>query len=140
MMVLNIWKVQLVKMKHKGIIIVGCICLLLIMGGVFAMNHIIDQADRLSMKTPDLEKIDDGIYEGKYGIVPVSVVVQVSVQNHKMVDIAIVKHENGLGGKAEKVVKDIIKTQSLDEDPISGATVSSKCIMKAIEQALVKGE
>ena len=118
----------------------GCICLLLIISGVFAMNHIVDQADKLSVITPELENIDDGIYEGKYEIMPVSVVVQVSVQDNRISNIAILKHENGLGGKAERIVKDIIKKQSLEIDTISGATVSSKCILKAIEQAIGKGE
>lgn len=127
-------------MKHKKLLIIGCICLLLIISGLVAMNHIVDQADKLSVITPELENIDDGLYEGEYDIVPVSVVVQVSIQDNRISNIAILKHENGLGGKAEKIVKDIIKKQSLEVDTISGATVSSKCILKAIEQAIGKGE
>lgn len=127
-------------MKHKWRWIIGGICLLLMICGVFAMHHIVDQANKLSIEAPDLEKIDDGIYIGEYDITPVSVMVQVSVEDDKISDITILKHEHGLGGKAEKIVKDIIKKQSLDVDTISGATVSSKCILKAIEQAIVKGE
>lgn len=127
-------------MKHKGRWIIGGICLLLMICGVFAMHYIVDQANKLSIKTPELEKIDEGIYIGEYSIIPVFVKVQVSVEDDKISDITILKHENGLGGKAEKLVKDIIKKQSLDVDTISGATVSSKCILKAIEQAIEKGE
>lgn len=127
-------------MKYKKLLIIGCICLLLIISGLVAMHRIVDQADKLSVITPELENIDDGLYEGEYDIVPVSVMVQVSVQDNRISNIAILKHENGLGGKAEKIVKDVIKKQSLEVDTVSGATVSSKCILKAIEQAIGKGE
>ena len=38
--------------------------------------------------------------------------------------------------KAEKIVNDVISEQSSEVDAVSGATVSSKCIIKAIENAL----
>lgn len=53
--------------------------------------------------------------------------------------IKIIEHENGLGGKAEKIVDDVISRQSLEVDALSGATVSSKYIIKAIENALQSG-
>ena len=40
---------------------------------------------------------------------------------------------------AENIKEDIKKEQSLNVDAISGATVSSKCILKAIEKAIEKG-
>ena len=46
------------------------------------------------------------------------------------------QHDNGLGSSAESIVNDIIEKQSLDIDAIAGATVSSKCILKAVENAI----
>lgn len=53
--------------------------------------------------------------------------------------IKIIEHENGLGSKAEKIVDDVISRQSLKVDAVSGAAASSKCIIKAIEDALQCG-
>jgi len=52
------------------------------------------------------------------------------------VSFTILEHDNGKGGKAEKIVDDVIKAQSLNVDVVSGATVSSKVILKAGEMAL----
>lgn len=76
---------------------------------------------------------------GEYSVIPVYVKVEVSVTEHKITGIKIIEHENGLGSKAEKIVDDVISRQSLEVDAVSGATVSSKCIIKAIENALQIG-
>lgn len=62
--------------------------------------------------------------------------VEVTVRQHKITDILIVRHDNGLGGAAETITDDVIREQSLEVDAVSGATVSSKCILKAIENVL----
>jgi uncharacterized protein with FMN-binding domain len=83
--------------------------------------------------------VSDGIYTGKHEISPVMVAVRVSVENGTITDITITEHQNGLGGKAERIVDDVLGRQSLEVDAISGATVSSKTILKAIESALDGG-
>ena len=70
---------------------------------------------------------------------PVYVKAEVSVTKHKITSIKIIEHENGLGDKAEKIVDDVISRQSLKVDAASGATVRSKCIIKAVENALQYG-
>lgn len=51
-------------------------------------------------------------------------------------DIEILKHRNGKGKKAEVIIDDVIKEQSLLVDAVTGATISSRAIFKAIEDAL----
>ena len=53
-----------------------------------------------------------------------------------MFKITILQHDNGLGSTAESIVNDVVQEQSLDIDAVSGATVSSKCILKAVENAI----
>lgn len=84
----------------------------------------------------DLTTVEDGTYSGDYTAGLVSVSLTVNVKNHIIIDISIDKHDNGLGKKAEKIVDDIIASQSLDVDAISGATISSDSIRKAVEIAL----
>lgn len=88
----------------------------------------------------DLKSVQDGSYIGEYEEGPVKAVVRVDVANNKITSIEIVKHKNGLGKKAEKITKEIEKAQSLDVDVVSGATLSSRVILKAVEIALEKGE
>lgn len=90
----------------------------------------------MEIQDVDLSKIEDGYYEGSYEVFPISVKVNVTVKNHEITDIIILKHTNGQGGPAEKITEHIIKSQSLKVDAISGATYSSKVIIKAVENAL----
>lgn len=103
------------------------------------LNLLINDVKNITVSNPDMANITDGIYVGEYSVTPVYVKVEVSVIEHKITNIKIIKHENGLGGKAEEIVDDVISRQSLEVDAVSGATVSSKCIIKAIENALQSG-
>lgn len=85
----------------------------------------------------DLRKIPDGEYEGNYKAFPVMVMVRVSVSNHSITDIKLLKHINEQGKDAEFILDHIINAQSVKVDAISGATFSSKVIQKAIETALL---
>lgn len=84
----------------------------------------------------DLRNIQDGSYLGGYSAGPVKAVVRVQVKENKIMDIIIEQHQTGLGRKAEKIVDKIISKQSLDVDVVSGATLSSNVIRKAVEEAL----
>ncbi|MDI3540877.1 MAG: hypothetical protein PWP66_415 [Thermosediminibacterales bacterium] len=86
----------------------------------------------------DLRNINDGSYRGEYSAGPVKAVVKVQVKDNRIIDIMIEQHQNGLGKKAEKIIDEIISKQTLNVDVISGATLSSNVIRKAVEEALNK--
>jgi uncharacterized protein with FMN-binding domain len=93
----------------------------------------------LVAKMPDLEPIASGVYRGNYVLsgTPVKVTLDVIIQDRKITKIEIVEHSGSpIGKKAEKIVDRIIAFQNLDIDAISGATASSKAILKAVENAL----
>jgi uncharacterized protein with FMN-binding domain len=90
-----------------------------------------------SVQELDLTALSDGFYTGAYNVFPIDVIVTVEVSAQKIVDITIDKHVNGQGKPAEVIIDSVISEQSLDVDMISGATYSSKVIIKAIEKALV---
>lgn len=124
------------KKSKKALLITFIVVLLLLIGGNVVMGAMVRNVRNISVSMPDLSDIQDGDYIGEYSIPPVHVNVEVSVRNHQITDIAILRHDNGLGSAAERIVDDVIKEQSLDMDAVSGATVSSKCILKAIENAI----
>ena len=88
---------------------------------------------------PDMQYKSDGTYRGNYDLsgTPVKVTLDVTVQHGSISSINIVQHFcSPIGKKAEKIVERIIEEQSLSIDVISGATASSKAILKAVEDAL----
>jgi uncharacterized protein with FMN-binding domain len=86
--------------------------------------------------SPDLSVIPDGTYRGDSKVGPVRVTLDVTVQDRTITGIEIIRHFNGLGKKAEAIVPAIIAAQSLEVDVVSGATGSSKAILKAVENSL----
>jgi uncharacterized protein with FMN-binding domain len=87
----------------------------------------------------DIQKVADGTYEGEYNTSLVKATVKVSVKNKVITELNIIKHDNGLGKKAEKITNSVLEAQSLQVDTISGATLSSRVILKATQNALEKG-
>lgn len=117
-------------------IIFCCIILFLFLAGKIVITSLVNEVNKISIVNPNLSNISDGNYIGEYSITPVYVKVEVTVENHIFTNINILEHDNGLGSSAESITNDIIQNQSLNVDAVSGATVSSKCILKAIENAI----
>ena len=88
---------------------------------------------------PDMTGKTNGVYRGNYSLsgTPVRVTLDVTVQDNNITEIRIIKHiHSPIGRKAEKITQNIIEEQSLEIDAVSGATGSSKAILKAVENAL----
>jgi len=98
-------------------------------------SHIKD----IQASIPDMSGKPDGVYRGNYSLsgTPISVTVDVTISNQNITEVKIIKHRcSPIGKKAEKITERIIEKQSLDVDVVSGATGSSKAILKAVENAL----
>lgn len=104
--------------------------------GFYLINDQLKQLVKTPIGTVDLSLLEDGIYKGEYASFPVSVVLEVTIQNHQMTQIVILKHDNGQGKPAEVILSDVIATQSLEVDAIAGATYSSKVILLSLQNAL----
>lgn len=120
-------------------IIAGALCVITI--GFFIMIHVntTRAAKDINIQITDAAGVSDGTYVGSYEIASVKVSVQVTITDEKITDITILEHQNGLGGKAESMIDQVIEKQSLEVDAVSGATASSKTILKAIENAMEPG-
>ena len=123
--------------KSKRVVYIVCVAfVMLLVIGIIAGGIIATRVNNLLIQTPDLFEITVGKYIGEYSALPVHVRVEVTVEHHQITGVDILQHENGLGSPAERIIDDVIQNQSLDVDVISGVTVSSKCILKSIENAL----
>ena len=128
-------------MKKKHVIFLSV--LILIIGATFTIVVVksnieanLEKLESLVVSDVDLTKVSDGIYTGRYSAFPVAAEVKVTVEGHKITGIELVKHDNGQGKPAEVIPAKVVKAQSLNVDIVSGATYSSKVILKAIEDAL----
>ncbi len=122
-------------------ILIGILILLAvggIAGYIFFQNVEKDMASLETAEIPaiDLSVVEDGVYEGAYKALPISVEVRVTVHEHRITEIELVKHTNGQGEAAETVTGSVMEAQSLQVDTVSGATYSSKVILLAIGDAL----
>jgi uncharacterized protein with FMN-binding domain len=96
----------------------------------------VKKANEIQIAMPDIGDSNNGIYREEYKINPVQVVVDVEMVNGNIKEIKIIEHICGLGKKAEIIIDQVINNQTLEVDIITGATVSSKVILKSIENAL----
>lgn len=120
------------------LVILGVVVLLIVAGVIFfsSVNRDLEALADIPMKDVDLSSVSDGTYEGDYSSFPVSVTVEVTVRDHRIADINLLKHVNGQGQTAESITETVIREQSLEVDLVSGATYSSKVILLAVEDAL----
>jgi len=129
----------------KNIVII-VICIVALSGGFFGINYLISLynykkiVSEIDIKSVDLSNVHDGTYTGSFDAIFVGAEVEVTVKNKKITDIKLLNHKTERGKPAEVIVDDVKKKQSLQVDAISGATNSSKVILKAIENALESGE
>ena len=92
----------------------------------------------ISFTEIDLADVPDGVYQGEYDAGQVSAKVQVMVKEHAIKEIDLLKHRNGKGQSAKKILDKMVEKQSVDVDAVSGATCSSKVLRKAVENALAR--
>lgn len=132
-------------MKKWGktvLIILSAVLLLGGLAGGLYLKPISDykaKVNALDFANIDLSKVADGVYDGSCETGVVNATVQVTVRDHVIADISLVRHDNGRGASAEAVLQQMLRSQTTDVDAVSGATCSSKVIRKAVENALTKG-
>lgn len=126
------------KGKKIALIVIIVIAVLITVF-VIAVNYIGNKmmvVDNLVINDVDLSLVSDGVYFGKYESILVKAEVEVEVKDNKIVSVKILKHSHGKGEDAEIIVNNIVDEQKINIDTISGATTSSKVILKAVENAL----
>ena len=129
------------KKLIKALLLLLLALALLVLGGMTAMQA---QARR-SMAELDavpvipLSAVTDGVYEGVQETPLVKVTVSVTVQNHAIAGIQLLRHENGRGAPAEALLEEMVRGNTSEVEVVSGATMSSKVITAAVRNALAKG-
>lgn len=127
------------KKKKKKIarwIVLGVVAALVIIAVSFLM---MGQGAILGMEIRDVsaQGIPDGTYTGSFDGYRWSNTLQVTVSGEQITEIGIVKDESvAVPDVSNKLFAGIIEKQSTAVDAVSGATVSSKAYLKAVQNAL----
>jgi uncharacterized protein with FMN-binding domain len=126
------------KLAARVLAVILLITEMCLLGGCSAMSKM-EATKSLTITTPNYSHLADGTYRGAYNGGLVVAELAVTIDDGRIESVDLVKHDHGRGGDAEKIVENIVAAQSLEVDVIAGATVSSKAILKAAENALRRG-
>lgn len=131
------------KKKYKVLIIIGSVIVVLVAAGIIAFSIIgknLEALKTVEVKDIDISTVADGTYTGSYNAFPVTAEVSVTVKGHVITGIDLISHGHGPDHGADAITGEVVKAQSLDVNAVSGATMSSKVVLLAIEDALEKGK
>jgi uncharacterized protein with FMN-binding domain len=94
---------------------------------------------RLTINNVDLSQKADGVYRGSYHKGRWNYDVEVSVANHRIAGIKETNPSMQMTNKlTRKIVEKILAGQSVKIDAVSGASVNTKALCKAVEIALTQ--
>lgn len=128
----------------KGLLITLGVIVLLIVLRPFVRDYIDlinynREIENLQIESPEIENLADGEYYGEYILYAIEARVWIEVQSGEIIEIDL-DHEHERGYNAEEITGRVMNEQSLEVDTVTGATHSSKVILKAIEKALSQGD
>ena len=87
--------------------------------------------------TFDFSTIPAGAHRGMFTYGSFNFIVEVVAEDGNVTDIIVIQNrDNQPSIDAEAVLERMVEAQSLDVDTVSGATVSSRSLVKAVENAL----
>jgi uncharacterized protein with FMN-binding domain len=97
----------------------------------------LSEGQALPIGRVDFAKLKDGTYIGTHEGGRWTNKVQVKVASGKVTDIAVLKNVwFPIPGVAKGMAASVIRSQSLQVDTVSGATVTTKAYLKAVENAV----
>ncbi|MDI9494898.1 MAG: FMN-binding protein [Bacillota bacterium] len=124
----------------KVLKIVGVIFLVFVVAAVSGMFYIsrgLDEGLNVSINPVDLSLKEDGVYKGSYDFGRWSNELNVTVKDHRIIDIAIIDDMMLVNPEVtSELLQSVMSAQNTRVDTISGATVTCKAYLKSIENAL----
>ena len=106
-----------------------------------SISNEIEQIKSMDISYVDPATVPDGEYIGEFPFRKRYLYrVKVTVKSGRIADIEVLENgtENEYADKGLGVIPSILRQQSPEVDAVSGATVTSKALMKCVEKALKK--
>ena len=122
----------------------GIPLIILVPAIIFAISGCMGMEEIKAMALPelDLSKIEDGIYRGEYAKTRWLYKLEITVESHSITEIAVIEGaaQGGMGSKKlnDKLTQNVIETQNITFDVVSGASINTKVFQKAVANALLQ--
>jgi uncharacterized protein with FMN-binding domain len=127
------------KRVFKIALSVVLIFILIAAGGIFYISRGIDEGSKVVVNPVNIVLVNDGSYTGKYNSGRWTNELKIIVNNHRITKIDVVKDVTFSKPEwREELFSRVIEKQNVDVDVVTGATVTSKAYLKAIENAFKK--
>jgi uncharacterized protein with FMN-binding domain len=126
------------RMKNGGAL--GALFCALALAAMALTACPMDEIKEIKLQGIDLSQAKDGTYEGACDTTLIKATVLITIKDKKLTEIKITRHDCGKGHPAEAITTRVIAAQSTQVDAVSGATGSSRVILKAIENAVLKAK
>jgi uncharacterized protein with FMN-binding domain len=115
------------------------ILIIIVIGGVFFITTGLKSGVNLVINDVNLSSLSDGMYNGKYDAGRWTNEMNITIKDHKIIKIDVVKDVSIPKLEVTNaMLSKVIEKQNTNVDVVSGATVTSKAYLKAIENALNK--
>ena len=127
------------KKIFKILVILLIVLFIIALTSVFFISRGLKSGMNLEINDVNLTSLNDGIYNGKYNAGRWSNEMNITIKDHKIIKIEVVKDVSfSLPEVTQAIVSKVLEKQNTNVDIISGSTVTSKAYLKAIENALNK--
>ena len=124
------------KTGPKVLLIVGIVIAALIgimaIGAFYGMGAV----RRLAVNPVDLAGIEDGAYSGSFRKGRFSYSVEVTVKDHRLQAVKSTGGRQAQDAVIQQIFARIVEVQSVQVDTVSGASLTTKAVSKAVENAL----
>ena len=125
-------------MKHflRGFVITGTVILLLVITAMAVYGLALGRAAAaITYQSPVISFRYSGVYEGSASCLHVVAQARVTMGRTGITKVELLQRP---AGDMDTLVARIVKAGGVPVDVITGATVSSKVVMKAVDNALMK--
>ncbi len=126
----------------KIVIILSSIMAVLILvvgAGIVYLNRGLEAGETVTFEQVDLTTIEDGTYTGEYDYYRFSTTIEVTVENHKIVNLNCLDDVTFVNQETWDIIEArVLEHNTHEVDVYAGATVTSNAYLKAIENALLE--
>ena len=131
-----IWHTSGVTRGKKALLIVGIVVAALIAIMAAGAFPGMGAVRRMTVNPVDLTRIADGAYPGRFKAGRFSYSVEVTVKDHRIEAVKSTGAKQAQDTIVQKIFDRIRETQTVNVDAVSGASLTTKAVTKAVENAL----
>lgn len=126
------------RLVRAALVCAATVMILVVLTGCVSQEN--RETRNLEIEDVDVSKIPDGTYVGKYGYSGMVYTAKLEIEDGRIEWIRIDENKpSPRSDWAEEIPERVIEANSTQVDVVSGATTSSKAVLKAIELALKAG-